>query len=196
MKVAIIKYNGGNTCSIMHALDRLGVEYELTDKSEAITSADKVIFPGVGEASSTMSYLRSNGLDKVICGLKQPTLGICLGQQLMCRSSEEGDTECLGIFDVPVRRFRPANISEKVPHMGWNSLSHCRSGMFDGIADGTFVYFVHSFYVPVCQWTAAETDYITPFSSALHRDNFHATQFHPEKSGKAGSEILSNFLNL
>lgn len=196
MKVAIIRYNGGNTCSIMHSLDRLGVQYELTDNAEDISSADKVIFPGVGEASTTMSYLRSHGLDKVICGLRQPTLGICLGQQLMCRSSEEGDTGCLGIFDVPVLRFQPESLSDKVPHMGWNGLSGCSGHLFDNIRDGEFVYFVHSFYVPVCEWTAARTEYIIPFSSSLHRDNFYATQFHPEKSGKTGAAILSNFLNL
>lgn len=196
MKVAIIKYNGGNISSVMHALDRLGAEYVLTDDRTLLENADKVIFPGVGEAAATMSHLREKGLDEVIRRLTRPVLGICLGQQLMCSSSEEGDTDCLGIFDVPVKRFQPSALLEKVPHMGWNEITECRGSLFSGIGDNTYVYFVHSYYVPVCPWTAAVTGYIQPFSSALHKDNFYATQFHPEKSGPVGAAILSNFLKL
>ncbi len=196
MRIAIVRYNAGNVSSVMHALDRLGAEYELTDNHEALMSADKVIFPGVGEAASTMAYLRQRGLDNVIRNLRQPVLGICLGQQLLCSRSEEGNTECLGVFNVPVIRFQPQKWSDKVPHMGWNSISKCRSRLFDGINDSDYVYFVHSYYVPLCEWTAAQTDYIQPFSAALSKENFYATQFHPEKSGTIGSSILLNFLNL
>ncbi len=196
MRVAIIKYNAGNICSVIHALKRLGAEYVLSDNAEVISSADKVIFPGVGEAGTTMNYLRGHNLDKVIKGLSQPVLGICLGQQLLCSHSEEGDTGCLGIFDVPVKRFKPSRWADKVPHMGWNEITCNDDGLFKGFDRNEFVYFVHSFYVPVCQWTAASTDYIHPFSSALHKDNFYAVQFHPEKSGPVGGRILSNFLNL
>lgn len=196
MKVAIVKYNAGNVSSVMHALDRLGVGYTLTDNAEELNCADKVIFPGVGEASTTMAYLRNRGLDSLIKNLKQPVLGICLGQQLMCSHSDEGDTDCLGIFDVPVLRFSPMEWEEKVPHMGWNQIIPCGNPIFNETKDGEFMYFVHSYYVPLCEWTAARTEYITPFSSALHKDNFYATQFHPEKSGTAGARILENFLKL
>ena len=191
MKVAIVKYNAGNIYSVVHALRRLGVEPVLTDDADVLRSADKVLFPGQGEASQAMGYLRAHGLDDVIRSLRQPVLGICIGQQLMCRHSEEGDTDCLGIFPVDVLRFCPTKHEEKVPHMGWNALHHTTGG---GMTEGAYVYFVHSFYVPVCEFTAAVTDYIVPFSAALHRDNFYATQFHPEKSGKAGEEILKEFL--
>lgn len=196
MKVAIVKYNAGNVSSVMHALDRLGTEYVLTDDREMLQSADKVIFPGVGEASTTMQYLQQHNLDGVIRGLKQPVLGICLGQQLMCRSSEEGGTECLGIFDIPVMRFRPSAWEDKVPHVGWNSIGICDDSILHGLKANEFVYFVHSYYVPLCEWTAARTEYILPFSASLHRDNFYATQFHPEKSGPVGEKILDNFLKL
>lgn len=196
MKVAIIKYNAGNVSSVIHALDRLGAEHILTDEPDTLKSADKVIFPGVGEAASTMSYLKSHRLDEIIVSLRQPTLGICLGQQLMCSHSEEGDTDCLGIFDIPVLRFKPEIHEDKVPHMGWNETSSFRSELFKGFNKPQYVYFVHSYYVPVCEWTAATTEYIVRFSASLHKDNFYATQFHPEKSGQTGDKILENFLNL
>ncbi|MDR0995493.1 MAG: imidazole glycerol phosphate synthase subunit HisH [Tannerella sp.] len=196
MQIAIIKYNAGNVCSVDYALRRLGVEPLLTDSAEALNKADKVIFPGVGEAGSTMAYLRERRLDEVIRNLKQPVLGICLGMQLMCRHSEEGDAAGLGIFPAEVKRFLPAKHEDKVPHIGWNSLSHLRAPLFSPEQEGAFVYFVHSYYVPLNPYTAAETDYILPFSAALHKDNFFATQFHPEKSGKVGEAVLKNFLNL
>lgn len=194
MKVAIIKYNAGNIRSVDHALKRLGVEAEITGDHMKIASADKVIFPGVGEASSTMEYLKETGLDGLIPGLRQPVLGICLGQQLMCRWSEEGDTPCLGIFDQSVRRFPESPL--KVPHMGWNSLTKISGDLFRKELLGAYVYFVHSYYVPVCKQTAAECEYILPFSAALQKENFYATQFHPEKSGDPGHLILSDFLAL
>lgn len=196
MNVAIVKYNAGNIYSVIHALTRLGVQPLLTDDPEALAKADKVLFPGQGEASNAMAYLREHKLDKVIVDLKQPLLGICIGQQLLCRHSEEGDVDCLGIFDVDVHKFQPVLHEQKVPHMGWNTLHDTKSILFDGFADGEYAYFVHSYYVPVCKDTAATTDYITPFSAAMHRDNFYATQFHPEKSGSVGERILKNFLDL
>ena len=204
MDVAIIDYKAGNVYSVIHALERL--RPVLTDDAERIRRADKVLFPGQGEASQAMSYLRKTGLDRVIRDLRQPILGICIGQQLMCRHSEEGDTPCLGIFDVPVLRFQPQRHEDKVPHMGWNCLQIMKNeerrvkneeaGLFRGFEGGEYVYFVHSYYVPQCEWTIATTDYITPFSAALHRDNFYATQFHPEKSGSVGERILQNFLEI
>lgn len=196
MKVAVVKYNAGNIYSVIHALQRLGVEPLLTDDAMELQSADKVLFPGQGEASNAMQYLRSHNLDRVICDLKQPILGICIGQQLMCRHSEEGDVDCLGIFDADVVRFRPQRHEDKVPHMGWNQLADPKSDLFKGFEQNEFVYFVHSFYVPVCEHTIATTDYILPFSAALHKDNFYATQFHPEKSGSVGERIIKNFLDL
>lgn len=195
MSIVIIKYNAGNIFSVEHAFKRLGVDAVVTDDKDLIRKADKVIFPGVGEASSTMEFLRSNGMDTLIKELKQPVLGICLGMQLMCFSSEEGNTECLGIFDIPVKRFVPQRHEDKVPHMGWNTLTEVNSSLFDPSTEGQYVYFVHSYYVPVCINTAATTDYIHPFSAALHKDNFYATQFHPEKSGSIGERILRNFLS-
>lgn len=196
MKVAIIKYNAGNVYSVDYALRRLGVEAVITDDKEVLCSADKVIFPGVGEAETTMRYLTQSGLNSVIKGLTQPVLGICLGMQLMCRFSEEGHVEGLNLFDVDVKRFIPTRHDEKVPHMGWNTIGQLKSPLFTDIAEGEFVYFVHSFYVPKGQHTIAETDYIHPFTAAIHKDNFYATQFHPEKSGKVGEHILHNFLSL
>ncbi len=211
MKVAVVKYNAGNIYSVIHALQRLGVTPVLTDNPEELQKADKVLFPGQGEASNAMRYLKEHNLDKVIRDLKNPILGICIGQQLMCRHSEEGDTDCLGIFDVDVLRFQPQKHEDKVPHMGWNQLSFAQneklkekgeklslveSGLFKGFSEGEFVYFVHSFYVPVCENTIAITDYILPYSAALHKDNFYATQFHPEKSGSVGERIIKNFLEL
>ncbi|MCR4593170.1 MAG: imidazole glycerol phosphate synthase subunit HisH [Bacteroidaceae bacterium] len=196
MNVAVVKYNAGNIYSVIHALQRLGVNPILTDDPELLQKADKVLFPGQGEASNAMHYLREHGLDKVIKDLKNPILGICIGQQLMCRHSEEGDTDCLGIFDADVLRFVPQKHEDKVPHMGWNQLEGPKSELFKGFCEGEFVYFVHSFYVPVCENTIATTQYIKPFSAALHKDNFYATQFHPEKSGSVGERIIKNFLEL
>ena len=196
MKVAVVKYNAGNIRSVDYALKRLGVEAVITADKEILQSADKVIFPGVGEAGTTMNHLKATGLDELIKNLRQPVFGICLGMQLMCRHSEEGEVDCLNIFDVDVKRFVPQKHEDKVPHMGWNTIGKTNSKLFEGFTEEEFVYFVHSFYVPVCDFTAAETDYIHPFSAALHKDNFYATQLHPEKSGKAGERILRNFLDL
>ena len=196
MKVVIIKYNAGNICSVDYALRRLGVQPVITSDEALIRSADKVIFPGVGEAETTMHFLRARGWDGLLKELKQPVLGICLGMQLMCRYSEEGDVDCLGIFDAEVKRFVPRCHEDKVPHMGWNTVGSLQSGLFDGVREGEYVYFVHSYYVPVNVYTAAVTDYINPFSAALHKDNYYATQFHPEKSGSVGERILQNFLSL
>ena len=201
MKVAVVKYNAGNIFSVMNALRRMGVEPLLTDDAEALRRADKVIFPGQGEASTAMSYLRQKGLDEVIRSLTQPVLGICIGQQLLCRHSEEGDTDCLGVFDSEVRRFQPHCHEDKVPCMGWNVLHDLKSPLFEGVAGnagttGVYVYFVHSYYVPLCADTIATADYVQPYSAALHRDNFFACQFHPEKSGRVGETIIQNFLAL
>ena len=196
MKVAVVKYNAGNIRSVDYALKRLGVEAVITADKEILQSADKVIFPGVGEAGTTMNHLKATGLDELIKNLRQPVFGICLGMQLMCRHSEEGEVDCLNIFDVDVKRFVPQKHEDKVPHMGWNTIGKTNSKLFEGFTEEEIVYFVHSFYVPVCDFTAAETDYIHPFSAALHKDNFYATQFHPEKSGKTGERILRNFLDI
>jgi glutamine amidotransferase len=198
-KIVIIKYNAGNIESVNNALNRLGVNAEITADPEKIRNADKVIFPGVGEASTTMEYLRRHKLDELIVSLKQPVLGICLGLQLMCSHSEEGDTKCLGIFDEKVKRFVPdpgQEFTTKVPHMGWNSISDLKSRLFTKEQENQYVYFVHSFYAGLGQDTAATCNYIVPFSAALQKDNFYATQFHPEKSGKIGAEILNNFLKI
>ncbi|MEI7421594.1 MAG: imidazole glycerol phosphate synthase subunit HisH [Prolixibacteraceae bacterium] len=199
MKVAIIKYNAGNIQSVDYALRRLGIEASVTANHQEIQSADRVIFPGVGEASTTMAYLRTHGLDKLITGLKQPVLGICLGLQLMCRHSEEGDVDCLGIFDETVRKFilQPEQLpSMKIPHMGWNTISGLKSNLFDPSLENEYCYFVHSFYATIGANTAAICNYPEPFSAALQKDNFYAVQFHPEKSGIVGARILENFLNL
>lgn len=196
MKVAIIKYNAGNVRSVAGALRRLGADPLLTDDPTELLSADRVIFPGVGQACAAMDYLRERGMDRLIRSLTQPVLGICLGMQLMCTRSEEGNIECLGIFPETVTRFHPKERAEKVPHVGWNTLSHDGTGLFQGLPDREFVYFVHGYYVPVCPRTTAQTDYIQPFSAALRGGNFLATQFHPEKSGAAGERILKNFLEM
>ncbi len=198
MKVVIIKYNAGNVFSVQCALRRIGIEAEITDDADAIRRADKVIFPGVGEASTAMAYLREHGLDSVIRSLRQPVLGICIGMQLMCRSSEEGNTSCLGIFDVDVKRFDNSSSQQyKIPHMGWNTLKvGSENNVIDSSCNGKYAYFVHSYYAPINEYTIAECDYITPFSAALHKDNFYATQFHPEKSGSVGEQILKNFIEL
>lgn len=196
MKVAVIKYNAGNIRSVDYALKRLGVEAVITADEAVLRAADKVIFPGVGEAGTTMNFLRTSGIYRLIKELRQPVLGICLGMQLMCKHSEEGDVDCLGIFDAEVKRFVSRKHEDKVPHMGWNTISQVGSDLFKGFTKEEFVYFVHSFYVPVNDCTAAVTDYILPFSAALHKDNYYATQFHPEKSGGVGERILKNFLEL
>lgn len=196
MNVAIIKYNAGNIFSVDYALKRIGVTPVITSDKETLLKADKVIFPGVGEAETTMKYLKEQNLDILIKDLKQPVLGICLGMQLMCKYSEEGNTECLGIFDTDVKRFCPQRHIDKVPHMGWNTIENTISPLFKWFDKDEYVYFVHSYYVPLNDFTAARTNYILPYSSALHKDNFYATQFHPEKSGKTGERILRNFLEL
>ena len=196
MTVVIIKYNAGNIFSVESAMNRLGVEAVVTDDIDLIRKADKVIFPGVGEASTTMNYLDKTGLGQVIRQLSRPVLGICLGMQLLCRYSEEGDVNCLGIFDVDVKRFVSDCHENKIPHMGWNTITDVQQPLFDKSLENQYVYFVHSFYVPVNENTAATTEYILPFSAALHKDNFYATQFHPEKSGDIGEKILSNFLKI
>ena len=196
MNVAVIKYNAGNIRSVDYALKRLGVEAVITADKEVLQAADKVIFPGVGEAETTMNFLNGGNMGQLIKELRQPVLGICLGMQLMCRHSEEGNVDCLGIFDVDVKRFVSQKHEDKVPHMGWNTITNVKGGLFNKQLENKFVYFVHSYYVPVNEYTAATTDYILPFSAALHKDNFYATQFHPEKSGSVGEVILKNFLKI
>lgn len=191
--IAIVKYNAGNISSVKNALDRLGVESVISDDPKVLQAADKVIFPGVGEASTAMGYLRARGLDKVLVNLQQPVLGICLGLQLMCQWSEEGDTTALGIFDTRVKKFPP---NDKVPHIGWNSFSELKGPLFAGINDLDDVYYVHSYYAEVNPETIGSCFYITEFACALQRDNFYATQFHPEKSADVGNQILENFLAL
>jgi len=195
LNLTIIDYNAGNTQSVIFALNRLGIEPILTDDFEAIQKADKVIFPGVGEASTTMAFLQKKGLDKLIPSLTQPVLGVCLGMQLMCAHSEENDTTCMGIFSEKVKLFKPDN-GQKVPHIGWNNITNLKSGIFDESLENERVYFVHSYYVEQSSYTAAVADYCVPFSAALQKDNFYATQFHPEKSGKVGAKIIENFVNL
>lgn len=202
MKVAIIKYNAGNIYSVYCACRRLGHEAVITDDPVVIRQADRVIFPGVGEARAAMQHLNKTGLADVIRGLQQPVLGICIGMQLLCSHSEEGDVDCLGIFDVPVVRFRPSSKEFKVPQMGWNTIEKFEmtaengnsNRLFINLHEGDYVYYVHSFHVPICSYTIAQTDYDGFYSAALHKDNFWATQFHPEKSGQVGEQILRNFL--
>ena len=194
MKVAVVKYNAGNIQSVMNALRRVGVDPVLTDNPVELRKADRVIFPGQGEASHAMEYLQTHGLDQVIKSLTQPVLGICIGQQLMCEHSEEGNVDCLGIFPAQVLRFHPQKHEQKVPHMGWNQLENVQDPLLEGINEGAFVYFVHSFYVPTTDYTIATTNHILSFSSAMRKGNFMATQFHPEKSGSVVERILTNFL--
>lgn len=189
--IAIIKYNAGNITSVVNALNRLGYESKVTDDETEIRNAEKVIFPGVGEASSAMKYLKERNLDVLIPSLKQPFLGICLGQQLMCKYSEEGNAECLGIFDVAVKKFPPKDL---VPHMGWNNLQKIKGDLLSGVSEQDNVYFVHGYYCEVGKETLAECDYILPFSAVMQKDNFYATQFHLEKSATVGEKILLNFL--
>lgn len=195
MGIVVIRYNAGNIFSVESALKRMGAEVVVTDNIELIKKADKVIFPGVGEAETTMRFLKQKGFDELIPRLEQPVLGICLGMQLMCAHSEEGNATCLNIFDnVNVKKFVSTRNQDKVPHMGWNTLEKVKSSLFDDSIENEYVYFVHSYYVPLSEYTIATTDYIQPFSAALNRDNFFATQFHPEKSGSVGERILHNFL--
>lgn len=194
MKVAVIKYNAGNIQSVSYALERLGIDFTVTANPEEIKGADKVIFPGVGEASTTMAFLTAHKLDDLIRNLRQPVLGVCLGMQLLCSFSEENNTPCLGIFNEVVKRFQ-ATPEMKVPHMGWNQLTQVKDWL-DVTLENEHAYFVHSFYVPLSDRTSCVTNYITPFSAALHKDNFYAVQFHPEKSAGAGERVLKCFLNL
>ena len=191
--IAIVKYNAGNITSVKNAIERLGYSCIVTDDENLLKNAEKVIFPGVGEASSAMNYLREKGLDEVIKNLKQPVLGICLGQQLMCQFSEEGNTKCLGIFDANVKKFEP---KLKVPHMGWNTISGLKSELYDENSSEQDFYFVHSYYSEIGDETSAICDYIVPFSASMQKDNFYATQFHPEKSSNVGEQLLLNFLKL
>jgi glutamine amidotransferase len=192
MKIVIIDYGAGNVQSVLFALERLGFTGTVTDEWEMIASADKVIFPGVGEAGSAMKKLNESGLDVLIPKLKQPVLGICLGMQLLCKSTEEGNTKGLGIFDINIQRF---SNNVKVPQMGWNTIYNLKSSLFEGIKPNEYMYLVHSFYAPICKETIATTDYEFEYASALQKDNFYGVQFHPEKSGSFGEQILSNFLN-
>lgn len=203
MKVAIVKYNAGNIFSVINAVKRLGIEPLLTDDKEELLSSDRVIFPGQGEASHAMAYLRARSLDEVIRNLRQPVLGICIGQQLLCRHSEEGDTDCIGVFPMDVKRFVPTRHEDKIPQMGWNELRFNGnvngnvSPLFRGLSDGDFVYFVHSYYVPLHEeYTIAQTHFTLDYSAAIQKDNFFATQFHPEKSGRVGERILRNFMEV
>ncbi len=199
MQVAIVKYNAGNIYSVVNALRRMGIEPLLTDVAEELLKADRVLFPGQGEARGAMEYLKARRLDEVIRQLKQPVLGICVGQQLLCRHSEEGDVDCIGVFDAEVKRFQPQRHEDKVPAMGWNRLYDLKSQLYKGFSEAQqqpYVYFVHSYYVPLCADTAATADYILPYSASLHKDNFYACQFHPEKSGKVGEQILRNFMEI
>lgn len=194
--IAIVKYNAGNIFSVYCALKRLGYEAVLTDDPETLRSAEKVIFPGVGEARAAMEHLNATGLSDVIKSLTQPVLGICIGMQLLCKHSEESDVDCLGIFDTNIVRFNPSDKELKVPQMGWNQIKSLKTDLFKDIAEGSYVYYVHSYHAPLCEFTIAQTDYDGLYSAALHKDNFYATQFHPEKSGSIGEQLLKNFLEL
>jgi len=197
MNIAIVKYNAGNIQSVLYALERIGREALVTDDPEKLRAADKVIFPGVGEASTAMKYLKERKLDEVLVSLQQPVLGICLGMQLMCAYSEENDTPCLGIFKEQVKQFKPAaDAPVKVPQIGWNNIYDLKTGLFKGLAQNSYCYFVHGYYAALGNDTIATADYVQPYSAGLHRDNFYGVQFHPEKSAAAGEQILKNFLSL
>jgi imidazole glycerol-phosphate synthase subunit HisH len=192
--IVVIRYNAGNTRSVLYAFERIGVHPTVSDNHEVIRGARKVVFPGVGEASSAMKYLKDRELDKLIRDLKQPVLGICLGMQLMCSHSEENDTECIGVFDEQVRRFQPTRERQKVPQIGWNNVFNLKTALFNGVPEQSYIYSVHSYYASEGPDTIATADYILPYSAALHRGNFYGVQFHPEKSAEVGEKILSNFL--
>lgn len=194
MNIAIVKYNAGNIKSVQYALERIGVQSVVTDDPAILHAADKIIFPGVGEASSAMKYLRTQGLDQVLLSLQQPVLGICLGMQLMCKHSEENNTNCLGIFDVEVKKFIATDQAYKVPQMGWNTISDLRLPLFEGVSEQSYVYYVHGYYADLSPFTIATTEYIQPYSAALNRDNFYGVQFHPEKSAAIGERIIRNFI--
>jgi len=196
MKIAIIKYNAGNIQSVLYALERLGVTATVTDDPSVLATSDKVIFPGVGEASTAMAYLKARNLDQLICSLKQPVLGICLGMQLMCQHSAENDTPCLGIFDEQVLAFKSNEATVKVPQIGWNTISNLKTGLFNGVAENSFTYFVHGYYAGLGNNSIATTNYILDYSSALQKNNFYGVQFHPEKSAAVGEKIIQNFLVL
>jgi glutamine amidotransferase len=196
MSIVIIKYNAGNIQSVLYALERLGVTATVTDNMEAIQAADKVIFPGVGEASTAMAYLKERNLGHIIVNLKQPVLGICLGMQLMCSYSEENNTTCLGIFEEEVKLFKPTDSSIKVPQMGWNNITQLKTDLFKGVDENSYTYFVHGYYAALGKHTIATTNYVQPYSSALQKDNFYGVQFHPEKSATVGAQIIQNFIQL
>ena len=202
MDVAIVKYNAGNIYSVVNAMKRLGINPILTDDAEMLQKADRVLFPGQGQAKEAMEYLKAHHLDQIIRDLKQPVLGICVGQQLLCRHSEEGDVDCIGIFDVDVKKFQPQRHEDKVPAMGWNEIYDLKTDLYKGFGNSSeallhpYSYFVHSYYVPLCEDTIATANYILPYSASLHKDNFYTCQFHPEKSGKVGEQILKNFLEI
>ncbi len=193
MKLVVIKYNSGNTSSVLYALERLGINALLTDDHEAIRSADKVIFPGVGAASAAMADLKATSLDKLIPSLAQPVLGICVGMQVLCSYSEEGDTTCMGVFDQPIKKFQG---DKKIPQIGWNNTYGYQSPLFRNIPEQSFMYFVHSYYMPVCAATICTAEYMLEYSAAVNKDNFYGVQFHPEKSGAAGQQLLQNFITL
>ncbi|MBA4168623.1 MAG: imidazole glycerol phosphate synthase subunit HisH, partial [Chitinophagaceae bacterium] len=195
-KIVIVKYNAGNVQSVLYALERIGVQATVSDDHAAIVNADRVIFPGVGEASTAMRYLRERGLDKVIGQLKQPVLGICLGMQLMCAYTEENDTECIGIFNEKVRLFVPGKAGEKVPQVGWNNIFNLKSPLLNGIAEHSYIYSVHSYFASVGTETIATADYVFHYSAGLNKNNFYGVQFHPEKSAATGEQILKNFINI
>jgi len=196
VNIAIIKYNAGNIYSVEYALKRLGIEPVITSDKELLQKADRIIFPGQGEATQTMQFLKVQRLDELIVDLKQPVLGICIGMHLLCRFSEEGNIDCLGIFDAPVLKFQPEKQMDKIPHTGWNTLTRLKNLLFKGISEEEYVYFVHSYYVPLNDCTIAQTEYIQSFSASMHKDNFYAVQFHPEKSGSVGEKIIQNFIEL
>ena len=196
MNLSIIQYNAGNIQSVLYALERLGVTATVTDDPTLIQASDRVIFPGVGEASTAMAYLKERNLDQLIVALKQPVLGICLGMQLMCKHSAENDTNCLGIFEEQVLAFKATEKTTKVPQMGWNNIMNLKTDLFKAVPENSFAYFVHGFYAGIGTGTIATTDYIQPYSSGLHKDNFYGVQFHPEKSAEVGEQIIQNFLSL
>ena len=196
MNLSIIQYNAGNIQSVLYALERLGVTATVTDDPTLIQASDKVIFPGVGEASTAMAYLKERNLDQLIVSLTQPVLGICLGMQLMCKHSAENDTNCLGIFEEQVLAFKATEMAQKIPQMGWNNITNLKTDLFNGVPENSFAYFVHGFYAGIGTGTIATTDYIQPYSSGLHKNNFYGVQFHPEKSAAVGEQIIQNFLSL
>jgi len=196
MNITIVQYNAGNIQSVLYALERLGVTASVTDDPAMIQASDKVIFPGVGEASTAMAYLKERNLDQLIVSLKQPVLGICLGMQLMCKHSAENDTNCLGIFEEQVMVFKATENTTKVPQIGWNTITNLKTELFNGVSENNFAYFVHGYYAGLGENTIATTDYIQAYSSALHKNNFYGVQFHPEKSASVGEQIIQNFLSL